>query len=176
MYRRTSLPAIVLLFAASPIVAQENGPDLPSGFDEEMPLHHDGRGLGPFARSITTSSAEAQLYFDQGIQLLYAFDPNLAARSFREGWKKDPNCAMCYLGEAWAWGPYLNGPMVPSDAPLAYTAVQKAHELAEGNTNPVEHALINAMAERYEYEHDRDRRRELDEQWAEKINELYDEE
>ncbi|MDE0731259.1 MAG: hypothetical protein OSB36_10070, partial [Longimicrobiales bacterium] len=173
MYRRISLTALVLLFAASPMVAQENGPDLPPGFDEQMPLHHDGRGLGPFSRSITTSSTEAQLYFDQGIQLLYAFDPNLAARSFREGWKKDPNCAMCYLGEAWAWGPYLNGPMVASDAPLAYAAVQKAHELAEGNTSPLEHALINAMAERYEDEHDRDRRRELDEQWAEKINELY---
>ena len=97
MYRRTSLTALVLLFAVSPLVAQENGPDLPPGFDEQMQLHHDGRGLGPFSRSITTSSSEAQLYFDQGIQLLYAFDPNLAARSFREGWKKDPNCAMCYL-------------------------------------------------------------------------------
>ena len=123
MYRRISLTALVLLFAASPMVAQENGPDLPPGFDEQMPLHHDGRGLGPFSRSITTSSTEAQLYFDQGIQLLYAFDPNLAARSFREGWKKDPNCAMCYLGEAWAWGPYLNGPMVASDAPLALSLI-----------------------------------------------------
>ena len=43
---------------------------------------------------------EAQLFFDQGIQLMYAFDPNLAARSFREAWKLDPNCAMCAWGEA----------------------------------------------------------------------------
>ncbi|MCH2464884.1 MAG: hypothetical protein MK237_03145, partial [Gemmatimonadetes bacterium] len=173
MRRRILLSAFTVLFSATPMVAQENGPDLPSGFDEPMPLHHDGKGLGPFSRSITTSSAEAQLYFDQGIQLLYAFDPNLAARSFREGWKRDPKCAMCYLGEAWAWGPYLNGPMVASDAPLAHTAAQKARELAEGNTNPVEHALIEAMATRYEYEHNQGRRRELDEQWAEKINQLY---
>ncbi len=174
MYRRISLTAFVLLFCTSPMVAQENSPDLPADFDEVMPLHHDGKGLGPLSRPITTSSADAQLYFDQGIQLLYAFDPNLAARSFREGWKKDPNCAMCYLGEAWAWGPYLNGPMIASDAPLAYTAVQKARELAEGGkATPVERALINAMAERYEYEHDQGRRRELDEEWAEQINELY---
>ena len=85
-------------------VAGQNGPELPPGFDEPMPLHHDGRGLGPFSRQITTSSQEAQLYFDQGVQLLYAFAPGDAARSFREAWQRDPNCAMCYFGEAWAWG------------------------------------------------------------------------
>lgn len=145
---------------------------MPPGFDETMPLHHDGRGLGPFSRPITTSSAEAQLYFDQGIQLLYAFDPNLAARSFREAWKLDPDCAMCYLGEAWAWGPYLNGPMVTDDAPRAHRAITKAMELRQG-ANPVERALIEAMADRYEAKHDRTRRRELDEEWAEAANELF---
>ncbi|NIP81991.1 MAG: hypothetical protein GWM90_23340, partial [Gemmatimonadetes bacterium] len=96
-----------------------------------MPLHHDGRGLGPFSRPVTTSSPEAQLYFDQGIQLLYAFDPRAAARSFREAWKLDPTCAMCYFGEAWAWGPYLNGPMTAADAPRAHAAIQKAVDLSE---------------------------------------------
>ena len=175
MRRCILLTALAALFVAVPLSAQDNGPELPSGFDEPMPSHHDGRGLGPFSREITTDSREAQLFFDQGVQLLYSFDPNLAARSFREAWKADPDCAMCYLGEAWAWGPYLNGPMVASDAPLAHAAIQKALDLADGNTNDVERALIEAMAERYEEEHDSDRRRELDEHWAELINELYEE-
>lgn len=138
-----------------------------------MPLHHEGKGLGPYSRAVTTSSPEAQLYFDQGVQLLYAFDPNLAARSFREAWKLDPRCAMCYFGEAWAWGPYLNGPMVSADAPRAHYAISKAMELREGNTTQVERSLIEAMAGRYEAEHEAGRRRELDESWAEAVNELF---
>ena len=27
-----------------------------------------------------------------------------AIRSFREAWKRDPECAICYWGEGWAWG------------------------------------------------------------------------
>ena len=117
MTRRATaiLLALPILPLAAPIAGQT--PEYPSEFEETMPLHHDGKGLGPFSRPVTTSSPEAQLYFDQGIQLMYAFDPNGAARSFREAWKLDPDCAMCYFGEAWSWGSYLNGPMTAPDAP-----------------------------------------------------------
>ena len=171
MRRRIPFVALVLVMAPTVTLAQD-GPDLPAGFDEPMPLHHDGRGLGPFSRTITTPSDQAQLYFDQGIQLVYAFDPGLGARSFREAWKLDPNCAMCYFGEAWAWGPYLNGPMTTPDAPRAHAAISKAMDVRDGNTTPVERAMIEAMAERYEAEHDGDRRRTLDEAWAESMNTL----
>jgi len=174
MSRCPTLAAVLVVCLAAPVAAQ-TGPELPSGFDEPMPLHHDGKGLGPFSRPITTTSHEAQLYFDQGIQLLYAFDPRGAARSFREAWKRDPSCAMCYFGEAWSWGSYLNGPMTAADAPRAHAAIQKARELAPGNTTAVERAMIEAMATRYEPEHDADRRRELDEEWADAANALYDE-
>ncbi len=183
MTRRLWVPclhATVLALAASTLFGSPDSsaaqqPEYPPGFDEPMPLHHDGRGLGPFSRPVTTTSAKAQLYFDQGMQLLYAFDPNGAARSFREAWKLDPDCAMCYFGEAWAWGPYLNGPMTAGDAPRAYVAIQKALELSEDHATDVERALIEAMAVRYEAEHDADRRRELDERWAEAINAVYEE-
>lgn len=159
--------------AASPLAGQDA--ELPPGFDEPIALHHDGRGLGPFSRPVTTSSPEAQRYFDQGMQLLYAFTPNDAARSFREAWKLDPDCAMCYFGEAWAWGSYLNGPMTAADAPRAYAAIEMARDLADDHATEVERALIEAMMVRYEREHDADRRRELDERWATEINELYKE-
>jgi tetratricopeptide (TPR) repeat protein len=171
--RRSTLLASCTLFAlAAPVASQDV--ELPPDFDDPMPLHHDGRGLGPFSREVTTSSDEAQLYFDQGMQLLYAFAPGEAARSFREAWKLDPNCAMCYFGEAWAWGPYLNGPMTSADAPRAHAAIQKAIEVAERHATDGERALIEAMAVRYEVEHDADRRRELDEEWAKVINEVYE--
>lgn len=174
MRRYSALATMLLVGLTAPLSAQD-GPELPPGFDEPMPLHHDGRGLGSFSRTVTTSSHEAQLYFDQGAQLLYAFDPRGAARSFREGWKKDPNCAMCYFGEAWAWGPYLNGPMTAPDAPRAYHAIQRALELAPGNTTQVERKMIEALAVRYEAEHDAERRRELDERWSAEINDLFEE-
>ena len=173
MRRCPPLTAFLILLAGAPAVnAQEV--DLPPQFDEPMPLHHDGRGLGPFSRPITTSSHEAQLYFDQGVQLLYAFAPGEAARSFREAWKRDPTCAMCYFGEAWSWGSYLNGPMTAADAPRAHAAIQRALALSKDHATDVERALIEAMALRYEPEHDADRRRDLDERWAEVINDVYE--
>ena len=51
-------------------------------------------------------------------------------RSFREAWKRDPDCAICYWGEGWAWGSYLNGPMSAEQSPFAYAATQKAISLA----------------------------------------------
>lgn len=171
MRRSLVIVSFGLIASSTPVLAQEV--QLPPDFDDPMPLHHDGRGLGPFSRPITTTSHEAQLYFDQGIQLMYAFDPSLAARSFREAWKRDPDCAMCYFGEAWAWGPYLNGPMTAPDAPRAYAAIQKALELADDHASEAERAMIRAMAKRYVPEHDAEGRRALDETWAEAINDVF---
>jgi len=122
-------------------------------------------GLGPFARKISTTSSQAQAYFNQGVQFLYAFTPEDAARSFREAQRRDPSCAMCYWGEAWAWGPYLNGAMSASDAPLAYSAIQRAVALRARATE-IERALIDAMALRYAAKHDRVSRSKMDSAYA----------
>ena len=60
---------------------------------------------------------------------MYSFAKPEAVRSFREAWKRDPNCAICYWGEAWAWGSYLNGPMSAEQSPFAYAAAKKAQAL-----------------------------------------------
>lgn len=128
--------------------------------------------LGPHQRVVTTSSREAQAYFNQGMQLLYSFTPPDAARSFREAQRRDPNCAMCYFGEAWALGPYLNGPMRPEDAPAAYEAIHKAQELARDRSNEIERALIDAMAQRYQRRHDAQERIRLDSVYAAAMGEV----
>jgi tetratricopeptide (TPR) repeat protein len=158
--------------AVSPLVAQHGDHvQLPRSFDEPMPLYEVG--LGPFSRPISTISPEAQAFFDQGIQFLYAFTPEDAARSFREATKRDATCAMCWFGEAWAWGPYLNGAMGADDAPRAYAAIRQALELAPGRTTPVERALIEALAVRYEATHDADRRASLDTAYAQAVEAVY---
>ena len=78
---------------------------------------------------MSSTNKEAQAFFDQGFQMMYSFAKPEAVRSFREAWKRDPECAICYWGEAWAWGSYLNAPMTPEEAPYAYAAAQKALSL-----------------------------------------------
>ena len=145
--------------------------DLPDSFNEPMPLYT--KALGDFSRPISSSNPEAQAYFDQGFQMMYAFAKEDAARSFREAWSRDPDCADCYWGEAWAWGPYLNGAMRSRDAPHAWTAIQEALARAEGAT-PKQRALIEALAVRYQEEFDEDRQTELNEAYAEAMRNVYE--
>ena len=145
-------------------------PGDPPAFREPMTLY--AVGLGPYARTIMTNSAEAQAFFNQGVQLLYSFTPIDAARSFREAQKRDPLCAMCHFGEAWAWGPYLNGAMSAANAPRAYAALQRATALKSG-ASPVERALIEAMAVRYEESHRPERRAHLDTLYSREIERVY---
>jgi hypothetical protein len=128
--------------------------------------------LGTFHRPISSTNAEAQKYFDQGFQMMYAFARLDAVRSFRESWKRDPNCAICYWGEAWAWGSYLNGPMPAEQSPFAYYAAQKAISLKNVQATQVEKDFIDALAPRYVEKFDPTTRRQQDEAYAESMRKL----
>src|SRR5262245_28662119 len=73
--------------------------------------------LGTHTRTITTSSAEAQTYFDQGLRLLFAFNHDEAARSFARAAELDPACASCWWGVALVLGPNYNMPMLENRFP-----------------------------------------------------------
>ena len=123
------------------------------------------KGLGPFHREISSKNKEAQAFFDQGFQMMYAFARLDAIRSFREAWKRDPDCAICYWGEGWAWGSYLNGPMPADQSPFAYAAMQKAVSLRDKAT-PKERAFIDALTVRYVKNFDAAKRRDQDQAYA----------
>jgi tetratricopeptide (TPR) repeat protein len=166
-----------LLAAPTPLLAQHDMPAtaaraaepaatpgaLPDYVAKPIPIYKVG--LGPYGRRITTSHPEAQAFFDQGMQMMFAFARLDAIRSFREAWTRDPLCAMCYWGEGWAWGSYLNGPMQADQAPFAYTAMQKALALAD-RASPVERALIEALSVRYVLNFDPEQRRVQDQAYA----------
>ena len=170
-FQRVALGLIAALISASAVGAQgqdqnqQDQAELPEAFRATFPLYSEA--LGPFTREVSTSSTDAQAYFDQGFQMMYAFAKMEAARSFRESWKLDPNCAICYWGEAWAWGSYLNGPIREEDAPHAYAAIQKAMALASDHATPAEQAFISAMSVRYVEDYDPDHRVAQDEAYAE---------
>src|SRR5690606_33088362 len=84
--------------------------------EDDVPLID---GLGKHEYDITTDNELSQKYFNQGLRLYYAFNHAEAIRSFREAQRLDPSCAMCFWGEALAWGPNINLPM---DAPSGEAA------------------------------------------------------
>jgi tetratricopeptide (TPR) repeat protein len=106
-------------------------------------------GLGGLSRKVTTSSPEAQRYFDQGLAFVYAFNHDEAIRAFTHAAKLDPSCAMAFWGIAYANGPHINNPVVPPDrAAAAWKAAGQAMAVAS-TASPVERALIDALVRRY---------------------------
>jgi tetratricopeptide (TPR) repeat protein len=162
------------LGAVNPASAQHNQHDpgpVPKYVAEPIPLMT--AALGPFTRKISSSNPDAQKFFDQGFQMMYAFAKLDAVRSFREAWKRDPECAICYWGEGWAWGSYLNGPMSAEQSPFAYAATQKALAL-EDRATPVERAFIEALSVRYVRDFDVKTRVEQDRAYAEAMRKVYE--
>ena len=144
---------------------------LPKYVAEPIPLYT--AGLGPFHRKISSTNKEAQAFFDQGFQMMFAFAKLDAVRSFREAWKRDPDCAICYWGEAWAWGSYLNGPMSAEQSPFAYAAAKKALALRDKATAH-EQAFIDAIQVRYVTDFDPKKRVEQDKAYAEAMQRVAD--
>ena len=68
--------------------------DYPEEFAAPIPLMEEI--LGDFHFPISSNSELAQAFFDQGMQMMYAFAKLESARSFREAQIADPNCAICF--------------------------------------------------------------------------------
>src|SRR3712207_1400449 len=64
--------------------------------------------LGGFHFPVSTANAEAQKFFDQGVILVYGFNHDEAARSFRRAAELDPQLAMAHWGVAMSVGPNYN--------------------------------------------------------------------
>ncbi|HYN09210.1 MAG TPA: hypothetical protein VES67_17645 [Vicinamibacterales bacterium] len=122
-------------------------PDRPNQAGQVAPrLQNVGKYIFP----VSTKSARAQLFINQGINLSWAFNHAESGRAFREAARLDPNCAMAYWGQALVLGPNINAAMEPTDEAPAYAAIQKAVTLSKRPTvTAKERALIDALAHRY---------------------------
>lgn len=178
MIRTILVLAFFVLFAScgttrSSEMAMNNIPNgAHAGSDARMPLYE--AALGTFDRPVTTNSTEAQAYINQGFQMMYSFASSEAPASFREAQMHDADCAMCYWGEAWSLGSYLNGGMKAANAPGAYKAIRKAEALAKEKATPAEKALIDAMMTRYAETHDTDERKRLDTLYSNAMGEVFE--
>jgi tetratricopeptide (TPR) repeat protein len=114
-----------------------------------------GYDLGSHSWPVTTGSAEAQAWFDYGLNWCYGFNHEEGLACFRRAAAADPGCAMAYWGEAYAIGPNYNKdweafePMELVDSVgSAHAAIARARERA-GSATAVEQALIEALSARY---------------------------
>jgi len=106
-------------------------------------------GMGTFHRKISSSSADAQQYFDQGMRFMWAFNHDEASRSFARAAQLDPQCGICLWGVALTVGPNYNMPMMAEPrAKVAFDSLQRATTMLDHAT-PEERALINALKARY---------------------------
>jgi tetratricopeptide (TPR) repeat protein len=111
--------------------------------------------LGSYSRKVTTSSPDAQLWFDRGLNWMFGFNHGEAIKCFQNALKHDPQCAMAHWGISYAAGPNYNLPWHRYD-PLgrqmalsaSFDAMQVALEHA-AKASPVEQAMINALPARY---------------------------
>ncbi len=108
-----------------------------------------------YSRPITTSSSEAQLWFDRGLVWTYGFHHEEAIECFKKALEHDPDCAMAQWGVAYAAGPNYNMPWELFDPEGkataladAFDATAAARSLADKVT-PAERALIEALPARY---------------------------
>jgi tetratricopeptide (TPR) repeat protein len=110
---------------------------------------------GSYSRKITTKSAEAQRWFDRGLNWCFGYHHQEAGACFAKALESDPDCAMAHWGIAYASGPNYNMPWEFLDMGaraqflgMAYDAMQAAMAL-KGAVTPPERALIEALAARY---------------------------
>jgi tetratricopeptide (TPR) repeat protein len=106
-------------------------------------------GMGPYSRPLAGVSPEVQRWFDQGLNLTYAFRHDEGALAFRHAAELDPSCALCLWGIAWANGPDINSHDVsPEQSKAALEALARAQPFLP-RAAPVERALIGAIRARF---------------------------
>jgi tetratricopeptide (TPR) repeat protein len=100
------------------------------------------QGVGALHDPVTTSSPEAQSFYDQGFAYLHSFVWIEAARSFHQALRLDPKLAMAYVGLSDAY-------IGLADPAAARASIEKAQSLADAVTEPERrkieiHALLLA--------------------------------
>jgi len=92
-------------------------------------------GVGTVHDKVSTSSPEAQSFYDQGLAYVHSFVWIEAIRSFHQSLRADPNLVMAYLGLADAY-------IGLQDVATARSAVETAKTF-EKKMNDREHAWLN---------------------------------
>lgn len=142
---------IVLSLAFFTLTADEFQYQPPENFTlspNDIVIHHP----------VTTNQIAAQLYFDQGLTLCYAFNHDAAYWSFLKASEIDPKMAMASWGMALAMGANINMEITPERIHATYKMIQKALTLSS-EVSQSEKDYIEALSKRYTDDEKSDQKR-----------------
>ena len=116
----------------------------------------DRFNLGVHMRKIRTSSAEAQRWFDLGLNWCFGFNQEEGVKCFRKALEFDPDCVMAHWGIAYGSGPFYN--LTWRDygkaeagrfTKVAFEHLQIALKLSTGPEDAERH-LVEALTRRFQ--------------------------
>ncbi|KAL2698338.1 hypothetical protein AAEP93_011048 [Penicillium crustosum] len=125
------------------------------GIASPVPASDEYYDLGSFGHIITTTSADAQTWFNRGLIWVYSFNHVEGSYCFEQAIAHDPVCAMAYWGLAYSVGPNYNKPWEKFDLGDLHTSVQRGYDASRAakkfavNATPLEQALIDAIQFRF---------------------------
>ncbi|MEO0751885.1 MAG: tetratricopeptide repeat protein [Pseudomonadota bacterium] len=111
--------------------------------------------LGGFEYPVTTTSAEAQTWFNRGLLWIYGFNHDEAVNCFDRALAADPDCAMAHWGRAYAAGPNYNMSWEHFDEAHRAKALSIGYEAAQagaaraGTVSGWEAAVLRALPKRF---------------------------
>ncbi|PWY79174.1 TPR-like protein [Aspergillus heteromorphus CBS 117.55] len=127
-----------------------SSPPLPPPYDYNLGTHR---------RPITTTSPDAQLWFDRGLLWAFSFNHEQAVQCFTRATEYDATCTLAHWGIAYAIGPNYNKAWSFFDPADLRTSVEKAHEALAQSTfyanasntpaTPLEQTLQTALLARF---------------------------
>lgn len=119
----------------------------------------DRFNLGAHFRTISTSSPDAQRWFDMGLNWCFAFNKGEGVKCFRKALEFDPECVMAHWGIAYGAGPFYNMTWRDHGEEEANTATRLACEHIEKarcfahRATTLENRLVETIACRVQKPH-----------------------
>ena len=110
---------------------------------------------GTYSYKISTSSIDAQIWFDRGLIWAYGFHWEEAVVCFKKATEEDPNCGMAWWGVAYSVGPEYNRMWHQLDENELKTALKECFEASQkalnlsSNASDLEKDLIKALSSRH---------------------------
>ena len=115
--------------------------------------------LGTHSKKISTTSVDAQYWFDMGLNWCYGFNQEEGVKCFEKALEYDPSCVMAHWGAAYGAGPFYNNfwrQFSEQEAAIAtrycFDHIQQARQAVDSATK-LENDLVEALSGRFQKPH-----------------------
>ncbi len=112
--------------------------------------------LGRHSKTISTTSKDAQFWFDMGLNWCYGFNHEEGVKCFQKALEFDPDCVMAHWGIAYGAGPFYNMPWRDFCGEEAKTCTAFCHghiaraRAGASGASDLENRLVEALALRFQ--------------------------